>query len=119
MIYKVTMPPELLGQGSQMAASMSESTVVQNMQSIRSYVAGALQQLKGRFSELSVTNMESSARLEVHMDMSEFEPGVGSHFKKLDEHAANMAELQTLQHQLSAEPHNLSQCTATMPSFRN
>eukprot|EP00656_Telonema_subtile_P005620 TRINITY_DN1255_c0_g1_i2.p1 TRINITY_DN1255_c0_g1~~TRINITY_DN1255_c0_g1_i2.p1 ORF type:complete len:825 (-),score=179.32 TRINITY_DN1255_c0_g1_i2:277-2751(-) len=107
-LEKVTMPPELLSEGSQMMASMSESTIVQNMQSIRSYVAGALQQLKGRFSELSVTNMETSARLEVHMDMSELEPTNGTHFTKIEETAAEMAELQTAQHELCADPENLS-----------
>lgn len=106
-LEKVTLPPELLSEGN-LVASMSESTVVQNMQSIRSYVAGALQQLKGRFSELSVTNMETSARLEVHMDMTELEPGKGSHFTKLDEIVAEMANLQAEQRELCANPEQLA-----------
>eukprot|EP00658_Telonema_sp_P-2_P076738 TRINITY_DN677_c0_g2_i1.p1 TRINITY_DN677_c0_g2~~TRINITY_DN677_c0_g2_i1.p1 ORF type:complete len:733 (-),score=209.50 TRINITY_DN677_c0_g2_i1:416-2614(-) len=107
-LEKVTLPLELVGgEGSQMGTvSMSESTVVQNMQSIRSYVAGALQQLKGRFTELSVMNMETSARLEVDMDMSELEPK-GSHFVKLEEQVGEMQQLQASQHSLAENVQNL------------
>lgn len=107
-LEKVPMPPELLGEASQVGStSMSESTVVQNMQSIRSYVAGALQQLKGRFSELSVTNMETSARLEVHMEMTELDPTQGSHFAKLEEQITQSSGLRAAQLELCEDPANL------------
>lgn len=99
-LEQVSIPLALTGapaEGSQLSMSMSESTVVQNMQSIRSYVAGALQQLKGRFSELTVTNMETSARLEVEMDMSDLEPQKGTHFTKLDEQINEMTALRDAQ----------------------
>jgi len=106
-LQKVPLPPELTTQGEPLGASMSQSASIQNIQSIRSYVAGALQQLKGRFAELNSTNMECNARLNIEMDMAALEPGIsassssgsakGSHFIKLDDQASEIIALQAAQ----------------------